>query len=91
MSEDTVQTESGADVNALRNNIPVGESREYKVAAVHAIPDAFVVAAWVSETDVDADTCVLTDPGTDWRPKKGDMAKFTRKDETGALVIEPVA
>lgn len=90
MSEDNVQTESGADMNALRNNIPVGESRDYKIAATHMIPGFVVIAAWVSDTDVDVDTCVLADTGTDWRPKKGDLARFTRTGADGALVVEPV-
>jgi hypothetical protein len=82
---DVQQTETGADQNALRNNIPVGESRELKVAAVHQLADgSWVIAAWVSEDDVDTDHCTVEDG---LRPAKGDMLKFTHRESTHDLFV----
>jgi hypothetical protein len=76
---DTKQTETGADQNALRTNIPVGESRDYKVTAVHGT----VVAAQVTdEPDFDADNCVFVPEG--FRPAKGQMCKFSHVADDSA-------
>lgn len=72
---DKVQTESGADVNALRFNIPKGETKEYVIVASKRLPTGseWVIAAQVSEDDVDLDTCVVKG----WEPKQGDTGAFT--------------
>jgi hypothetical protein len=72
---DKVQTESGADVNALRFNIPKGETREYVIVASKQLPTGseWVIAAQVAEDDVDLDTCVVKG----WRPVKGETGAFT--------------
>lgn len=86
--DDQEQTATDSDVNALRNNIPVGESRDYKVAAM-GISDSEtenkrdnvrVIAAFVTESDVDVDNCVLAE-GARW-PKRGEVARFTRTEKT---------
>jgi hypothetical protein len=79
---DVEQTESGADVNALRYNIPVGESREYVIAASRQISaDVFTIAAVVSgegeRHDVDVDNCTVP-AGT--HPMKGETWVFTHNE-----------
>lgn len=75
---DQAQTETGADVNALRNNIPLGETRDFEVTAVHGT----TVAARVSgEPDFDADN--VTFVPEDYRPEVGVIARFAHVvDET---------
>lgn len=69
---DEVQTESGADVNALRNNIPAGETRDFEVTAVHGTT---VAARVTGEPDFDADN--VTFVPEDYRPEVGHIARFT--------------
>lgn len=76
---DTPQTETGADVNALRNNIPVGESRDLKVTAVHG---TVVVAQVSDEPDFDGDNCVFVPE--DFRPTKGQMCRFSHVADEAA-------
>lgn len=91
--DDNQQTQTDGDVNALRNNIPVGESRELKVAAI-GVSDSEqankrdgvrVIAAFLESGDVDVDNCRLAE-GSEW-PKRGEVARFTRVDEFGPLEV----
>lgn len=72
---DTVQTETGTDVNALRFNIPKGETKEYVIVAAKQLPTGtdWVIAAQVSKDDVDLDTCVVKG----WTPSTGKTGAFT--------------
>lgn len=72
---DNVQKESGADVDAIRFNIPKGETKEFTIVAVKQLPTGsdWVIAAQVSEDDVDVDTCVVKG----WRPSQGVKGAFT--------------
>ena len=85
---DEQQVETGATVNALRDNVAPGESKVYTVAAIHKTPDGIVIAAIVSETpfDVDLDICTLADESE--APKKGDSCRFTRPEDGGQLVVK---
>lgn len=73
---DKVQPATGADVNALRFNIPKGETKEYVIVAAKQLPTGtdWVIAVQVSEDDVDMDTCVVKG----WTPAKGETGAFTR-------------
>lgn len=83
---DVQQTESGADQNALRYNIPVGESRVYEVAAVKQLPDgSYVIAAWVAEDDIDLDHCTVAEGVT---PVKGKALSFEHKADGTVFVSE---
>lgn len=76
---DVKQSESGADQNALRNNIPLGETRDYEVTAVHGT----TVAARVSgEPDFDADNVVFVPE--DYRPEVGVIARFSHVEDKDA-------
>lgn len=72
---DNVQKESGADVDAIRFNIPKGETKEYVIVAAKQLPTGsdWVIAAQVSKDDVDMDTCTVKG----WTPSKGDTGAFT--------------
>lgn len=70
---DQQQPATGADVNALRNNVPLGESRDFEVTAVN---DMTVAARVSGEPDFDADN--VTFVPEDYRPKVGVIARFTR-------------
>lgn len=72
---DKVQAESGADVNAIRFNIPKGETQEFVIVAAKQLPTGsdWVIAVQVSEDDVDMDTCTVKG----WTPEKGDTGAFT--------------
>lgn len=71
---DKVQTASGVDVNALRFNIPKGETEEYVIVAAKQLPTGthWVIAAQVAKDDVDIDTCVVKG----WKPSKGKKGAF---------------
>lgn len=75
---DQPQTETGADVNALRNNVPLGETRDFEVTAINGQ----TVAARVSgEPDFDADNVSFVPE--DWRPTVGEICRFSHvADET---------
>lgn len=75
---DQTQTETGSDVNALRNNIPLGEHRDFEVTHVQGQ----TVAARVSGApDFDADNVNFVPE--DYRPEVGVIARFTHvADET---------
>jgi len=79
---DQPQTESGADVNALRNNFQVGESKELMVKNVEQISaDVFVVTAEVEDGDKDTDNCTLAADAGEWKPTAGEMAMFKRTEQ----------
>lgn len=88
---DQEQTETGADVNALRNNFQVGEQKDLEIVQVAQDDDGdFVVNAKVAEGDADKDKVKSV---TDGRfPKQGEIWKFTRTEEgmTMAFVSEAV-
>lgn len=76
---DQKQTESGADVNALRNNIPLGETRDFEVTAVRGT----TVGARVSgEPDFDVDNVSFVPE--DYRPEVGVIARFTHVEDADA-------
>lgn len=85
---DQAQTETGADVNALRNNIPVGESREYTVAAVKPLAAGnYLIGAWVTDDDVDLDEVNVAEGVV---PKRGENLLFTHEAD-GNLTAKAVA
>ncbi len=76
---DAKQTETGADVNALRNNIPAGETRDFEVTAVRGT----TVAARVDgQPDFDADN--VTFVPEDYRPEVGQIARFKHVEDASA-------
>lgn len=88
---DQEQSVSGADVNALRNNIPVGESRDLEVTSIHGTT---VAARVTNEPDFDADN--VTFVPEEYRPAVGETARFTHvKDESATsgyrLEVSPIA
>lgn len=85
---DEQQVESGPDLNALRNNIPVGESAVFRIAAFHKTPDGTVVVAAIvnqESYDVDVDVCTLDPESAELA--KGIEARFTRTED-GQLVVK---
>lgn len=72
---DKVQAESGADVDAIRFNIPKGETQEFVIVAAKQLPTGsdWVIAVQVSKDDVDVDTCTVKG----WAPSQGDTGAFT--------------
>jgi hypothetical protein len=85
---DEQQVESGPDLNALRNNLPIGETVVWRIAAFHLLPDGkAAVAALVSEApyDVDVDVCTLDPESAELA--KGIEARFTRTED-GQLVVK---
>lgn len=88
---DTVQTESGADVNALRNNFKKGESKELIVKSSKQLPDGqtWVVCAEIDAKDNDTDNCTIDPESLDWVPVDGEVALFTRLED-GSMQIGEV-
>lgn len=75
---DVQQQETGADKNALRTNIPLGESRDFEVTSVNG---PTVAARVTGEPDYDADNVSFVPE--DYRPAVGEIARFTHvADET---------
>lgn len=82
---DTQQTESGADVNALRNNFEVGDSKVLTVKNLKQIDaETWVVTAEVEEGDNDTDTC-KSEGG--YEPTVGEKSLFVRTE--AGMVISP--
>ena len=74
---DEQQTESGANVNTIRKNVPVGESRDFIVTAVHGENVVAKVAA--DGPDFDGDN--VTFVPEDFRPEVGSVAHFTHIED----------
>lgn len=74
-ANDKIQEKSGVDVNALRFNIPKGDTVEYKIVAAKQDPSGayWTIAAQVTKDDVDIDQCVVKG----WKPSQGDTGAFT--------------
>ncbi len=88
---DTAQGETGADVNALRNNFEVGESKTLGVKNVKQLPDGktFTVSATIEEGDNDTDNVTVAEGSPEgWEPVAGENAKFTRTED--GLTVAPV-
>lgn len=87
---DQPQTETGADVNALRNNFQVGESKVLGVKNARKLPEAdkWTVTALVEGSDKDTDNVTALNG---YEPKEGENALFVRTEDGLTVEAAPAA